>query len=120
MDNDQSQVSQIDLQILLDTHHNYDLKEEKIISVAMEILRALDLEDYELSLVIVTNERIRELNKDFRGKDKATDVLSFPQIEWEKPLCVGEKRDDLKPSFADKTLGFRSSLFSPTQRGKKS
>ena len=52
----------------------------------MEILRALDLEDYELSLVIVTNERIRELNKDFRGKDKATDVLSFPQIEWENLL----------------------------------
>lgn len=33
----------------------------------------------ELSIVITTDEHIRELNKDWRGKDTATDVLSFEQ-----------------------------------------
>lgn len=33
----------------------------------------------ELSLVLTTDRRIRKLNRDYRGKDKATDVLSFPQ-----------------------------------------
>ena len=32
----------------------------------------------ELSITIVSPRRMRELNKKYRGKDKATDVLSFP------------------------------------------
>lgn len=33
----------------------------------------------ELSIVLTTDRRIRTLNRDWRGKDKATDVLSFEQ-----------------------------------------
>ncbi len=32
----------------------------------------------EISVTIVTNEEIRKLNKEYRDKDTATDVLSFP------------------------------------------
>jgi probable rRNA maturation factor len=35
----------------------------------------------ELSLVFCDNSTIQVLNRDYRGKDKATDVLSFPQLE---------------------------------------
>ena len=35
----------------------------------------------ELSLVLTDDEAIRQLNLRWRGKDKATDVLSFPQLE---------------------------------------
>jgi rRNA maturation RNase YbeY len=34
----------------------------------------------ELSVVITDDARMRVINRDFRGKDKATDVLSFPQL----------------------------------------
>jgi probable rRNA maturation factor len=40
----------------------------------------------EVSVTAVDDESIRELNRDWRGKDKATDVLSFPMCEcgdWE-------------------------------------
>ena len=33
---------------------------------------------YQLSVTIVTDERIRELNREHRGIDAVTDVLSFP------------------------------------------
>ncbi|MBP3039672.1 rRNA maturation RNase YbeY [Bacillaceae bacterium Marseille-Q3522] len=33
--------------------------------------------DCELSVTFVTNQQIREINKEYRGQDKATDVLSF-------------------------------------------
>lgn len=35
----------------------------------------------EISLTFVDNERIHELNKEYRGKDAPTDVLSFPLFE---------------------------------------
>ena len=35
----------------------------------------------EISVTFVNNEQIRELNKQYRGKDMATDVLSFPMGE---------------------------------------
>lgn len=34
----------------------------------------------ELHLLITDDERMRIVNRDFRGKDKPTDVLSFPQF----------------------------------------
>lgn len=37
--------------------------------------------DTEVSVSFVDNERIRELNREYRGKDSATDVLSFPMYE---------------------------------------
>jgi len=33
----------------------------------------------EVNILIATNKRLRELNRRFRRKDKATDVLSFPR-----------------------------------------
>ena len=35
----------------------------------------------ELSLALVSDRRMRSLNRQFRGKDYATDVLSFPSEE---------------------------------------
>lgn len=35
--------------------------------------------DAEVSLVFCGDELIHQLNRDYRGKDKPTDVLSFPQ-----------------------------------------
>ena len=39
----------------------------------------------EVSLLLTSDERIRELNLQYRGIDRATDVLSFPQIPFETP-----------------------------------
>lgn len=38
---------------------------------------------YEISLLFVDNDEIRDINRDNRGIDKATDVLSFPMLEYE-------------------------------------
>jgi len=44
----------------------------------------------ELSVVLTGDGEMRRLNKAFRGKDKTTDVLSFPLLEG-KRLAVGGK-----------------------------
>jgi probable rRNA maturation factor len=48
---------------------------------ARACLTALGREDAELSILLVTDRRIRTLNREWRGKDRATDVLSFPISE---------------------------------------
>lgn len=45
---------------------------------------------YELSVSLVDNEHIRELNKEFRQKDVETDVLSFPIIDWDEGIGSGD------------------------------
>jgi len=52
-----------------------------VISDARALLKLLCLQDYELSVVLTGDEAIRQLNRSFRGKDRPTDVLSFPQLE---------------------------------------
>jgi probable rRNA maturation factor len=47
-------------------------------NTALEVLRLVKRENVELSLALVGNPEIRKLNAQYRDKDYATDVLSFP------------------------------------------
>ena len=51
---------------------------------------------YQISLLFVDNEEIREINRDTRGIDKATDVLSFPMLEYPKDKVFKEVYKDTK------------------------
>lgn len=39
----------------------------------------------EVNLLLTMNEEIQEMNKNFREIDRATDVLSFPMVDYEEP-----------------------------------
>ncbi len=39
----------------------------------------------EVSLLLTMDPQIQEMNKEFRGIDRATDVLSFPMVEYQEP-----------------------------------
>lgn len=62
-----------------------DLPYEKIITEIVE--EALDYEDCpyeaEVNVVLTDNEEIRQMNQEARGIDAATDVLSFPMVDYE-------------------------------------
>jgi probable rRNA maturation factor len=49
------------------------------------MLEALDLPDAELSILLCDDEMIRELNREYRAKDRPTDVLAFPMWEGDEP-----------------------------------
>ncbi|WP_432409284.1 rRNA maturation RNase YbeY [Wukongibacter sp. M2B1] len=72
----------------LDIINNQDIieyKDDLIVLLNKVVEKSLEVEnvegDIEVSLSFVNNSEIKELNRDFRGKDKETDVLSFPQYE---------------------------------------
>ena len=61
--------------------------EEKINQVAAICLREEQMpEDAEVDLLFVDNEAIREMNREYRDKDSATDVLSFPMYEPDEEI----------------------------------
>lgn len=54
--------------------------EDVVRTAILKTLETLDYKDStELSCVLANNEFIQELNKNYRGQDKPTNVLSFPQ-----------------------------------------
>ncbi len=50
---------------------------------AERLLEELGLGERELSVLLTDDRRMRELNRDYRGQDRPTDVLSFSQLEGE-------------------------------------
>lgn len=49
------------------------------------MLEFLGLPEAELSILLCDDETIRELNREYRKKNKATDVLAFPMQEGSGP-----------------------------------
>ena len=67
---------------------------------AQKLLTILGYIDFDLGIWLTTDQTIRKYNKQYRGKDKPTDILSFAY--W-PDLKAGEK---IKPdSPEDKNLG---------------
>lgn len=56
---------------------------------ARRLLRALRLPDAELSVLLCSDAVIHALNRDWRGRDRPTDVLSFAQGEGEGARPAG-------------------------------
>ncbi len=61
---------------------------------ARALLRELELRSVALAVTLTSDRRIRTLNRRFRQKDHATDVLSFPggapPPGWPGPLVLGD------------------------------
>ena len=56
----------------------------------------------ELAIVLTDDSAIRALNRDWRGIDKATNVLSFPAKD------AGPRQDDPQPHLGDIVLAFET------------
>ncbi|MBR5914357.1 MAG: rRNA maturation RNase YbeY [Selenomonadaceae bacterium] len=62
-----------------------EILETEIIRAAKVIGELYGVENSELSITLTDDEHIHELNKNFRGIDKPTDVLSFAFRESDEP-----------------------------------
>ena len=85
---------------------NYEEIADKVINTA------LDYEECpyeaEVSLTLVDNNRIHDINKEFRDIDRPTDVLSFPMVEYDDAgeFAFLEDEDDcFNPETGELMLG---------------
>ncbi len=68
---------------------------ENIVRTAIEYsMKSENLDkDYEVSVLFVDDSEIREINKEHRDIDKATDVLSFPMVDFHNGQLISDVGD---------------------------
>ena len=79
---------------------------EEVLKKASEVLK-LNVQ-LEISLVLTNNEEIQQLNREYRGIDKATDVLSFPLLDLDpsnRDVWLSRLEDNLIPGSGEVMLG---------------
>ncbi len=89
---------------------DFDFDSRKLAEEVLET--ALETESFpfeaEVSLLLVTAEDIQEINREHRGIDAPTDVLSFPLISYPSPGEFGEvetDEDNFNPDTGEALLG---------------
>lgn len=77
---------------------------KKLENIIIETLKEEEVNvSCEVSLVFVDNDEIREINNENRGIDRATDVLSFPILDYPKDKVYKEvyKEEKFDETFLD-------------------
>ena len=84
------------LQIDYETDREIGIEYEELAKKVVQ--KVLDMEgcpyDAQVNLVLTDNEEIKRVNTEFRGIERATDVLSFPMLPFETPADYSVAEDD--------------------------
>ena len=75
------------IQIDYEAEREWEIDDRPIIEEI--VVAALDYEkcpyEAEVNVLLTNNEEIHKINKEYRGIDRPTDVLSFPMVDYDKP-----------------------------------
>lgn len=93
------------IEIEYETENRLPVKDREIIEAVVK--EALDSEncpyDISLNVLLTDNEAIQEINKEQRGMDMPTDVLSFPMVEYFSPADFSLVEDCVEDYFHPET-----------------
>jgi probable rRNA maturation factor len=83
-----------------DSWHSEEEWSQFFIPILHSTFSTLNIHEFvEVSVLLTNDQSIQEMNKNFRGKDKATNVLSFPQLSHDdlsnikalkQPIILGD------------------------------
>ncbi len=89
-----------------ETEVTFDFDIEAVVRAVAE--EVLDSErcpyEAQVNVLLTDNEGIRRFNKEYRDIDRETDVLSFPNLDFEKPGFY-EIDEDMEASYFDPQSG---------------
>lgn len=78
------------------TQRKFRLDIKKVVQDVEKILTLLKYKDFDIGIWFTNNKTIRLYNKQYRSKDKATDILSFqyyPQLKAGERIKVKSQED---------------------------
>ena len=71
---------------VLNRQRRFPVRADRLIEIADATLTAAGHDGRDVTVTITNDRRLHDLNLRFRGKDKPTDVLSFPYEEPDGPI----------------------------------
>ena len=93
------------INIEYETDKKLDLPYEQIIEDVVN--ESLDFEncpyEVEVNVILTDNEAIQEINREHRGIDAPTDVLSFPLVDYETPSDFSHLEEAVEDYFNPET-----------------
>ena len=94
-----------------ETRVTYPFDVEQTIEMVAEAVLGAEGCPYrvQLNVLLTDNEGIREFNREYRRIDRETDVLSFPNLEYDRPgsfqIRQGQEADCFDPDSGELILG---------------
>ena len=85
---------------------DWDALAERASEAVASVELALALERLTTSILFTSDEQVHELNREWRGKDKPTNVLSFPMLERDNLLAL--EADGLPEMLGDIALALET------------
>lgn len=71
----------------------------------------------EISLVLTDDPSVQELNRAWRGKDKPTNVLSFPMVQADLLDTIDQNSDDGEVLLGDIVLAYETCVREAAEKG---
>ena len=63
------------------------LEEKELKKLVKYALKYMNLKNVSFSVIFVDNNKIQELNRDYRNIDRVTDVITFRLADYEEVMC---------------------------------
>ncbi|AMB98522.1 rRNA maturation factor [Aerococcus urinaehominis] len=102
----------LDILFTDENHYLNDQQQELLIDLLNFASHQLYPEDQiEMSLTIVSNADIQQINRDYRGKDQVTDVISFAiEDQGEGEMAIFGLPDDLPREIGDLFIAYERAV----------
>ncbi len=89
--------------LLRNAQRKFKIERKSLVRHVEMALTELGQPDCEISIMLVNDVKIRQLNKEYRDRDLATDVLAFPQD-------IDAKNDNGGPLLGDVVVSIETSM----------
>ena|SRR3989338_6084208 len=106
------------IRILFKTDSHYTVDRKRLRSTIEAFLTDKRVKgNVEISVSVVGDRMMQNLNKQYRSVDATTDVLSFPLIDWSSSLPFVDPPDDIL-RLGDIVLSYPQAVFSASEEEK--
>jgi probable rRNA maturation factor len=75
------------INVLFQSESHFPVNRKKIIDAITKRLELVMKRETEVSVIVVGDRRMKQLNRQYRNLDSTTDVLSFPQNDPSQPMA---------------------------------
>ena len=97
------------------SHHGRRIMDHALEKALADTSEHIDNACFEINVLLIGDPQIRDINRAFRGKDTATNVLSFPQFDTPEELenalaqdCADENGEDQTLLLGDIVLSYET------------